>query len=376
MRIGWVSAHPDMPTAYASQTALIVPRLQAAGHELAIFATAGQDSYGSVWRGSIPVFPKTPYADIGEDVVRPHHDMWKADLVVTFFCTWIVKYPQVWRDMRVIHLTPVDCDPMSIRDYRVIAETGGTPAAVSRHGESMMRKGGPGREKLDPLYLPHGVDVKTFRPPADRDGLRAGMGYDGKFVVGMNFMNNDKFRKNIQEAIRGFAVFHGKHPDSLLALHAIQSLPEGYNLPAYVRHLGITDAVRWTPQYELVTGMIPPKVLADWYGALDVYLGPGNEGFGLPGLEAQACGTPAILGDWGPGPELAGDGWLCGGELWWNDIHQADWHHASVASIAACLEEAYEDARNRRQAARDNALGWDINRQIRDHWEPVLNGIG
>src|SRR5712672_3178175 len=178
-----------MPTAYASQTALLVPRLQAAGHEVAIFATAGQDSYSSMWRGGIPVFGKTPYADIGEDVVRPHHDMWKADLVVTLFCTWIVKYAQVWRDMRTIHLTPVDCDPMSIRDYRVIAESGGPPAAVSEHGLAMMRKGGPGREPLVPLYLPHGTDTKVFTPSKDRDAMRADMGFDGKFVVGMNFMN-------------------------------------------------------------------------------------------------------------------------------------------------------------------------------------------
>jgi glycosyltransferase involved in cell wall biosynthesis len=375
MRIGWLSAHPDMPTAYASQTAELLPRFQALGHEVALFATAGQDSHPSMWRG-IPVFPKTPYADIGEDVVRPHYDMFKADLLVTFFCTWIIKYPQVFRDMRTIHLTPVDCDPMSIRDYRVIADTGGTPAAVSRAGEAMMRKGGPGREPLDPLYLPHGVNTKTFAPPADRDAVRGDMGYDGKFVVGMNFMNNDKFRKNVNQALRAFAVFHAAHPDSLLALHAIQALPEGYNLPVYARHLGIEKAVRWTPQYELVSGMIPPKVLADWYGALDVLMNPGNEGFGLPTIEAQACGTPVITGNWGTGPELTGAGWLCSGELWWNDVHQADWHHASVASLADCLGEAYEDARNRRAAARDNALQWEIGRQVRDYWEPVLSELG
>lgn len=375
MRILWKSAHPDMATGYGTQSALILPRLKALGHEVAVSVTAGQDGHFSFWQG-IPVFGRSSYTDLGEDTVREDASAFKADLVITFFCTWVSKYPHVWRDLRTVHMTPVDCDPMSIRDYRVICDTGGTPAAVSRTGLDIMRKGGLDREALDPLFLPHGVDTAAFAPPADRDALRREMGVDGKFTVGMNFNNNDKFRKNIQESIRGFALFHAKHPDSVLCLHAMQAQPEGYNLLALTRHLGIRDAVKWTPQYELITGMIPAKVLADWYGALDVYLGPGNEGFGLPAIEAQACGTPVILGDWSTGPELHGDGWLAEGQRWWNDVHQADWHMASPQSIAECLEEAYEDAGNRRDAARDNALRWDINKMVREHWEPVLGDLG
>ena len=375
MRILWHSAHPDMPTGYGTQTALLLPRLKALGHDVAVSVTAGQDSHPGWWQG-MPVYPKTPYADIGEDVIRGHYDAWKADLVITFFCTWITRYPALWRDMRTVHITNVDCEPMSIRDYKVILETGGMPAATSRTGERIMRAGGVDREPLDPLLLPHGVDAKCYSPPKDRDGLRAEYKLDGKFVVGMNFMNNDKFRKNVNECLRAFAVFHAKHPDTLLCLHAIEALPEGYNLPAFCRFLGISHAVRWTPQYELVSGMIPPPVLADWYGALDVLLACGNEGFGLPAVEAQACGTPVIAGNWSTGPEIAGPGWLVEGQPWYNDIHQADWHWAFVASIVDALEQAYEDARNRRDASRDNALTHEIGRMVRDHWEPVLGELG
>jgi len=364
-----------MPTGYATQSALLLHRFKALGHEVAISATAGQESHPSHWQG-IPVFPKTPYADIGEDVVRNHYQAWGADIVFTFLCTWIIRYPAMWRDLRTIHLTPVDCDPVSIRDYAVIADTGGMPAAISRFGERMMRKGGPGREPLDPLFLPHGVDTKTFRPSPERDTIRQAMQWDGKFVVGMNFMNNDKFRKNIDETMRGFALFHAKHPDSLLALHSIQILPEGLNLPAFAKHLGIERAIVWSPQYELITGMITPPMLADWYSALDVYLGLGNEGFGLPHVEAQACGTPVILGDWSTGPDLVGKGWLVRGQLRYNDTHQADWGVPFVSSVADALEEAYEDARNRREAARDFAVGHDIGRVVREHWEPVLGELG
>lgn len=371
MKILWKSAHPDMPTGYGTQTALILPRLKALGHDMAVSVTAGQDQHFSWWQG-IPVFGRSGFTEMGEDTMRGDYAAFGADLMVTFFCTWATKFPEAFRDMRVIHLTPVDCNPMSIRDYGVIAETGGTPAAVSRTGLEVMRKGGLGREPLDPLFLPHGVDLKIFSPPADRDADREHHGFGDNFTVGMNFNNNDKFRKNLQESVRGFAMFHAKHPDSLLCLHAMQQWPEGYNFPALIAHLGIADAVRWSPQYELLTGLIAPATLASWYGSLDVFLGPGNEGYGLPAMEAQACGTPVILADASTGPELAGDGWLATGELWWNDIHKADWLHVSPQSVADCLEEAYEDARNRREAARDNAARHDINRIVRDHWEPVL----
>lgn len=374
-KILWHGPHPDMPTGYATQSALLLPRLKAMGHDIAISATAGQESHPGFWEG-MPVFPKTPYAEIGEDVVRGHYAQWGADVVFTFLCTWIIRYPAMWRDMRTIHLTPVDCDPISIRDYAVIADTGGMPAAVSRFGERMMRAGGPGREPLDPLYLPHGIDCKVFRPPADRDAQRAKIGWDGKFIVGMNFMNNDKFRKNIDESMQAFALFHAKHPDSRLAIHAIQQLPEGWNLPAMARMLGIEKAIIWSAQYPLVTGMILPPDLADWYGALDVYLGLGNEGFGLPHVEAQACGTPVILGDWSTGPDLAGKGWLVTGQRRYNDTHQAFWGVPHVDRIVTALEEAYEDARNRRDAARDFALTHEIGKVVREHWEPVLGELG
>lgn len=392
MKILWHSAHPAMRTGYGTQSALILPRLKALGYEIAIHCTAGQTGFPGQWEG-MPVFGNSGYTEMGEDTVGPAYGMWNADLCITFMCTWNSKMPPLWRNLRTLHLMNVDCDPMSWSDYAVIADTGGMPAATSRRGWEIMRKGGKTparpddrREPLDPLYLPHGIDLQAFSPAAAarRAELRERNGVDKSFNVAMNFNNNDRFpdRKNIARQLRGFAMFRNgdktagiePHPDAVLNLHAVERLADGYNLRPLLAALGIpAAAVRWTDPELIVMGLIDSQRLADWYRAQDVYLGAGNEGVGLPGLEAQACGVPAILLDAQSGPEIAGKvNWLVGGHPEYNEVHQADWLRADSAQVAQALCEAYEQAGDRREAVRENVRAWDINRVVREHWEPAL----
>jgi len=371
MRILVHAPHPGLLTGYAQQAGLIIPRLQQLGHQVAISCTGGQEGHPSTWRG-IPVFPKTFYEDFGQDVVNGHYAEWKADLCVTLLCAWPLT-ASAWRNMRVVHLTPVDCAPMGAGDYQFILNGGGMPAAISRHGERMMRAKG-----LDPLYLPHGIDTQVMAPPDDRDGLRSAIGLEGKFTVGMNFMNNDRLknRKAVPEQFRAFAMFHEKHPDTLLLVHALMHLPEGHRLQDLVRHLEIADSVIFSDQYRLISGMIPPEEMAAWYGSLDVYSGVAKgEGFGLPQLEAQACGTPVVTMGWSTGPELCGAGWKARGQEEYNDTHIADWHVPDIKSIAACYELAYKKAGQMRAKARRFAMRYDIDRIFKDHWEPVLAAL-
>jgi glycosyltransferase involved in cell wall biosynthesis len=73
------------------------------------------------------------------------------------------------------------------------------------------------------------------------------------------------------------------------------------NLFARVTELGLTEDV-------LFTGYVPNDELPWWYRAATLFVFPSLfEGFGLPVLEAMACGTPTITSNVSSLPEVAGD---------------------------------------------------------------------
>jgi glycosyltransferase involved in cell wall biosynthesis len=66
-------------------------------------------------------------------------------------------------------------------------------------------------------------------------------------------------------------------------------------------------------------GYVEDEDLPLLYGGARVFLYPSlHEGFGLPPLEAMACGTPVIAGRSGSLPEVLGDGAL------WVDPYDVD----------------------------------------------------
>ncbi len=365
--------YPDMPTGYANQLRVWLPRL--AKHygpdNVAISCTAGIVRHNTTWQG-LKVYGRSPYTDMAEDLIRHHYADFGADLVITLCCPWKL-HGQVWRDMRAIHLMPVDREPLGDPDYKLIMEGCGLPAAVSRFGERVLKDKG-----LDPLYLPHAVDTGFWQPPADRKKLRQGMGLDHLFVVGVNASNTDPGdRKNLWETFAGFAAFHKEHPRSVLACHSAPFAPDGLNLLAMADDLGFTDSIMFSDLYQLAGPGAPDDALKAWYGALDVLVQLGNEGYGLPAAEAMACGTPVLAGKWCTGPELAGEtGWLAAGQTRWNPGHGARWHVPFITSVTHRLECAYEQAAERREAARQFAAdNLDADLLWERHWLPVLEKL-
>lgn len=286
---------------------------------------------------------------------------------------WVLGAPAL-AGMNVAHWMPIDCDPLSAMDKRVLDTAGGQPIAISRFGERVLAEAG-----YRPLYAPHGIDTQVWKPAEDRDALRRELGLDGKFVVAIAAANQDPIRKAIPEMLRAFATFRKKHDDAVLLIHTRQQTRLGVDVPALIRMLGIGDSVRIGDQYMIASGMVTQDELAKWFGCADVLLHCSyGEGFGLTGLEAQACGTPVITTDFSAMPELLGAGWkirVDDDDMFFNRGHSSWWARPRPSRIVSALEKAYTGAAALRDKARAFAMNYDADVVLREHWGPVLKQI-
>jgi len=98
-----------------------------------------------------------------------------------------------------------------------------------------------------------------------------------------------------------------------------------------------------------------------------------GEGFGVPTVEAKACGTPVIASNWAASQDLVSeDGWLVDGQPQWDASQLAWWRSPSVPSIVQSLELAYARGRQRSEVSIQFAKQFDVETVWQKHWEPFL----
>jgi glycosyltransferase involved in cell wall biosynthesis len=105
-----------------------------------------------------------------------------------------------------------------------------------------------------------------------------------------------------------------------------------------------------------------------------------GEGFGVPAIEAQACGTPVIVTNWTAQPELVGSGWKVDGQPEWDEMQTGWWMVPEVKRIIAALEESYEmksteQAKAASEAAVAFAAGYTTTKVYAEHWQPILKEL-
>lgn len=323
------------------------------------------------WEG-IPVLPNG-YDSYGNDILPGHAQMVNPDLILTVMDAWVLA-PQALQRWKTACWAPVDCEPLGVMDENYFRQSGSIPIAVSRFGERQFREAG-----FTPLYVPHAIDTSVFTPPDSKERVREELKIpQDAFVVGINAANKDAVRKSFPQQFRAFAKFRKQHPEAMLFVHTMIQAPQALNLMDIATKAGIRDAIRFTDQYGYVTGRIQPANLAAWYGAIDVLSAAAHaEGFGLPIIEAQACGTPVITTNFSSMPELTHAGWTVEGEDFWNGAHQAWWRTPDVDEITEAYEKAYaaKDDEELRKQGREFALQYDAGRVLTEYWIPVLKEI-
>jgi glycosyltransferase involved in cell wall biosynthesis len=125
-----------------------------------------------------------------------------------------------------------------------------------------------------------------------------------KFNLPENFilyLGNFKPHKNVKSLVNAFDKIKDRYSDHKLVLAG--TLDEhGMKLKQFVEHIGIakrvvfTDTIRENDNPEALLSMAKVFVFPTLY-----------EGFGLPPLEAMACGTPVIASNLTSVPEVVGD---------------------------------------------------------------------
>jgi FkbM family methyltransferase len=383
VKILWHSVGPWVGSGYGQQTATFAPRIKALGHDLAISAYYGLMGAKLNWQGitCYPAYAKS----YGGDVIVPHavdhfgggpgksfREVANSGLIVTLGDVWTFNAPLL-ADMNVAAWVPVDHEhvPPAVIDW--FQTMGAIPIAMSRFGEQALSDAG-----LKPLYVPHGIDTAVFRP-GDKGEARARVGLpEDAFVLAMVAANvgKDGSRKAFYEQILAFGELHRKHPDAVLAIHTDVTSPYGVD----IRHL-LSDfpesSYLLTDQYAYKVG-VPASTIADIYRAADVLTNCSwGEGFGVPIVEAQACGTPVVVTDTTAMPELVGAGWKVPGEPMWHDSQSAWARRPFIAEIIAAYEQAYEHARTDEMRAQAWAFAqaYDADRVLAEHWQPAFKQL-
>jgi len=376
MRINWFSNAPWGPSGYSNQTALFVPRIKELGHEMSITAFWGLQGGRLDWHG-VPVFSGA-FDPHGQDVMGFYAKSWKADILLTLYDTWVMNLdgPNM-EGIPFVPWFPVDHEPMPEGVYDRLKRAM-VAIAYSKSGVREAADRG-----LEVEYVPHGVETEVFKPKM-REISRKQIGLPQDcFIASIVAMNKGiPPRKAWPQQLQAFAEFHKKHPDSKLYLHTLMT-PEvgGYNLWDLVQMLGLQDAVIVPEQYQYIAGY-PTDFIADVYNASDVLMSATmGEGFGIPIIEAQACGTPVILGGWTSMEELLFAGWEIKRDEAVPYITQlsATQYIPSPDAILDRLEKAYdmpnEDRLKLREKAREGALQYDADLITKEYWVPALKVV-
>ena len=375
VKLLWMSNAMHVKTGYGVQTNLFAPRLQKAGHDTAVLAYYGLEG-GIINYNGVLCFPKAqhPY---GMDVMNAHAHNFKADAIFTLMDAWVVQAANM-APFKWIAWFPVDHDtlPPKVRDAITLANY---RIAMSKHGLSETNKAG-----LDSYYVPHAVDTELYKPMGKTKAREILRLPKDAYIVGTVAMNKGQpSRKNIPAMIQAFAIFKQRHPEAIYYMHTQEGIGTdglgGINIPEMCGILGLrygTDVIL-PNAYNMMIGL-NDEMMATLYSAMDVHLlASMGEGFGIPIIEAQACGTPVIVGGWTAMPELVHSGQIIDkkdAEPLWTGI-AAYQYIAKVGAIVEAMEAEYKKPSSKSKAREGIVQNYDVKVAFEKNMLPTINEI-
>ncbi len=148
--------------------------------------------------------------------------------------------------------------------------------------------------------IPEGVDNR-FRPVEDpklRLTARAKYGLPERFIL---FVGTIEPRKNLVTLLEAYRQLRSEGRPEKLVVVGRKGWLHGATF-SRMRELGLEGEV-------VFPGYVADEDLPSLYSAASAFVFPSlYEGFGLPPLEAMACGTPVVCSNTSSLPEVCGDG--------------------------------------------------------------------
>jgi glycosyltransferase involved in cell wall biosynthesis len=216
--------------------------------------------------------------------------------------------------------------------------------------------------RLDPasmLVIPEGVDRAIFHPRRDaaaeaEERARHGVPASARVLLAVGGLAP---HKNLDRLLRAFARMRRARADDVRLVLVGGGGGDVFHddrarLGAIVAEERLGDAA-------IFAGHVPDERLASLYRLADALVFPSLlEGFGLPALEAMACGTAVAASNRGSLPEVVGDA-------------GRTFDPTSVDDLVAALNELLDDepGRTRRAAA-------GLERSRRFTWERAAEILG
>jgi glycosyltransferase involved in cell wall biosynthesis len=209
--------------------------------------------------------------------------------VVTIYDLSFLRHPEAFRPWNRRYLSTFTA--LSARRARRVI-------AISRSTQrDVVKMLGVPADRVDVAY-PGVDDIFHPLPAAEVTRFRQKRALPDRFIL---FLGTLEPRKNVHKLIRAYGLWRRVEPDIPRLVIAGGKGWYYDQIFAEVESLGLASEV-------VFPGYVVQEELPLWYNAADLFVYPSRfEGFGLPVLEAMACGTPVVTSNVASLPEVAGD---------------------------------------------------------------------
>ena len=381
----WSNSY-NAPTGYGQQATHLLDNLKRSGLDVQMLSNYGLEGVPTTIQtpfGKVPHFPRgidlysNDAAPIDhQNFITANPD--KPNLFISLYDVWVMQ-AKGYDNFPIASWVPLDHVTMPPKVEQWLRKPNVTPIAMAPHGVRQMTAKG-----IECEYVPHAVDTKVYKPTftIGNHAINDYLGIEpDQFLIGVVAANKASgliHRKAFGELLMAFSIFSKQQPDALLYLHTdAYGMAGGWNLIQVLQSLGIPKDKVLLPNPQDYRFGMAKKDLAAIYTRMDVLLAPSyGEGFGVPTLEAQACGTRVIGSNWAATPDLISeDSWLTDGQPAWDAGQDAWWQTPNIPSLVNALKEAYYAQRGVSTIAVDFAQQFDIQTVWENHWVPVLKKL-